>query len=40
MDVKQMRRCLAEKYGIEWVVKKSDQQIIAIYLSMQKRKGA
>ena len=40
MDVKQMRRYLADKYGSEWVAKKSDQEVIAIYYSMQRRKGA
>ena len=40
MNVKQMRKCLADKYSIEWVAKKSDQEVIAIYYRMLRRKGA
>lgn len=40
MNVKQMREHLAAKYGREWVSKKSDQEVIAIYFRMQRRKGA
>ena len=40
MNVKQMRERLAAKYGIKWVEKKSDQEVIAIYFNMLRRKGA
>lgn len=40
MNVKQMREHLAAKYGIKWVAKKSDQEVIAIYFNMLRRKGA
>lgn len=40
VSIANMRQNLAEKYGKNWVDKKSDQEIVAIFMRMaQQKKG-